>query len=85
MKIQKCFLLVLIIMLLTGPVSHALTVNAPSLPDEPSFSSCGVARGFAAGAMLGATIAALTPGGQTAAVILGLAALSMHVGTSIWC
>jgi len=85
MKVQQCIPLVLIFILLTASVTPAPAINIQSLPTDTGFSSCGVEHGFTAGTMLGATIAALTPGGQAAAVILGLTALSFAVATSILC
>jgi len=85
MKAIQQIPLFLVLLLLFVNVGQSLEAGAPSLPVERSLSGCDVAQGFAAGAMLGAAIAALTPGGQTAAAILGLTAVSLRVGMSVIC
>lgn len=85
MKREQVLPLFLMLLLLGLSVGQSLEAGTPSPPDERSLAGCGVARGFASGAILAATIAALTPGGQTAAVILGLSAVSLRVATSILC
>ena len=77
--------LFLFLILLTVNMGQSLEAGTPSLPDERGLSGCDVARGFAAGAMFGAAIAAFTPGGQTAAAILGITAVSMRLGMSVLC
>jgi len=85
MKRVQVLPLVLVLLLLTVSIGQSLEAGTPSVPDERSLSGCGVARGFASGAMFGAAIAAFTPGGQTAAAILGLTAVSLRLGMSILC
>jgi hypothetical protein len=85
MKRGEVYPSILVILVLAILVAQSLVAGSPSLPDERSLSGCGVARGFAAGAMLGAGIATLVPGGQTAAIILGVSALTLRVGMSLLC
>lgn len=85
MKRSKTLRLLLVLVLLAVNTGQFLAAETPTLPDERHLSSCDVARGFAAGAMFGAAIAAFTPGGQTAAAILGITAVSMRLGMSILC
>ncbi len=85
MKRVPVFPLFLMVALLVLNLGQPLVAGTPVVPDEGSLSSCGVAEGFAAGAMLGAAISALVPGGQTAATILGLTAVTLRVGISVLC
>jgi peptidoglycan/LPS O-acetylase OafA/YrhL len=72
-------------LLVTATPAALLASDSPSLPNEGHLSTCGVAHGFAAGAFLAATIAALTPGGQGAAAILAVSAGTLRIGISILC
>ena len=85
MKSEQTIPFVLVIVLLTVNIGSFLEASTPSVPDERSLSGCGVARGFASGALFGAAVAAFTPGGQTAAAILGITAVSLRLGMSILC
>ena len=85
MKREQILSLLVVLLLLAVGTAQSLEASTPSVPDETTLSSCGVANGFASGAMFAATIAALTPGGQTAAAILGITAVSLRLGTSILC
>ncbi len=85
MKRSQTLRLLLVLVLLVVNTGQLLEAGTPGLPDEGGLSGCDVARGFAAGAMFGAAIAAFTPGGQTAAAILGITAVSMRLGMSVLC
>jgi hypothetical protein len=86
MKLRKCFAIVLMTVVLTASSGPVLAESGlPSQQDEATLSACGVAQGFAAGTIFAAAVSALTPGGQTAAAILGLTAVSLRVGISILC
>lgn len=85
MRPSKILLVLLPAILLAMNIGQSLALDAPSMPDEQSLSACGIAQGFAAGAMFGAAVTAFTPGGQTAAAILGLTAVSLRVGMSVLC
>lgn len=86
MKLRTWSAIVLMTVLLTASSGQVLAGSgSPLLQDEATLSACGLAQGFAAGTIFAAAVSALTPGGQTAAAILGLTAVSLRVGISILC